>query len=97
MTITDHIGRPLIHSSVTKLSVAGAICYPLWGCLHLQAAYVIYHVGAALEPGMVQRRVFQDASVFWCDGHCRRSDVEYPKQCVGRLQRQTKLMYAGSV
>ena len=61
MTITDHIGRPLTHSSVTKLSVAGAICYALWGCLHLQAAYVVYHVGAALEPGMVQRRVFQDA------------------------------------
>jgi hypothetical protein len=49
------------HSSVTKLSVAGAICYALWGCLHLQAAYLVFRVGAALEPGMVQGRVFQDA------------------------------------
>jgi hypothetical protein len=49
------------HSSMTKLSVAGAICYALWGCLHLQAAYLVFRVGAALEPGMVQGRVFQDA------------------------------------
>jgi hypothetical protein len=49
------------HSSMTKLSVAGAICYALWGCLHLQAAYAVFRVGAALEPGMVQGRVFQDA------------------------------------
>jgi fumarate reductase subunit D len=48
-------------SSVTKLSVVGAICYVLWGCLHLQAAYAVYRVGAALEPGMAQGRVFQDA------------------------------------
>jgi hypothetical protein len=49
------------HSSMTKLSVAGAICYALWGCLHLQAAYLVFRLGAALEPGMVQGRVFQDA------------------------------------
>ena len=61
MTIIDYVGRPLERSSVSKLSVVGAICYALWGCLHLQAAYAVYHVGAALEPGMVQGRVFQDA------------------------------------
>lgn len=59
MTITDR--RPFGHPPMTKLSVAGAICYALWGCLHLQAAYLVYHVGAALEPGMAQGRVFQDA------------------------------------
>jgi hypothetical protein len=61
MTIIDYVGRPLVRSSISKLSVVGAICYALWGCLHLQAAYAVYHVGAALEPGMVQGRVFQDA------------------------------------
>jgi hypothetical protein len=61
MTIIDYVGRSLVRSSVSKLSVVGAICYALWGCLHLQAAYAVYHVGAALEPGMVQGRVFQDA------------------------------------
>jgi hypothetical protein len=61
MTITGHIGQPLERSSVTKLSIAGAICYALWGCLHLSAAYAVYHAGAALESGMVQGRVFQDA------------------------------------
>jgi hypothetical protein len=49
------------HSSMTRLSIAGAICYALWGCLHLQAAYLVFRLGAALEPGMVQGRVFQDA------------------------------------
>jgi hypothetical protein len=61
MTITNETGRSLKRSTVSKLSVAGAICYALWGCLHLQAAYAVYHVGAALEPGMAQGRVFQDA------------------------------------
>src|ERR1700752_4763128 len=53
--------RPMERSSVTKLSIAGAVCYVLWGCLHLQAAYAVYHVGAAMEPGMPQGRVFQHA------------------------------------
>jgi hypothetical protein len=35
------------------MSVAGAISYAIWGLLHLQAAYAVYQVGAALEPGMV--------------------------------------------
>jgi hypothetical protein len=61
MTISNHIGQPLEHSPVTKLSVVGAIFYALWGCLHLQAAYAVYHVGAALAPGMAQGRVFQNA------------------------------------
>ena len=61
MTIIDYVGRPLVRSSISKLSVVGPICYALWGCLHLQAAYAVYHVGVALEPGMVQGRVFQDA------------------------------------
>ena len=61
MTIIDYVGRPLVRSSISKLSVVGAICYAIWGCLHLQAAYAVYHVGAALDPGMVQGRVFQDA------------------------------------
>lgn len=61
MTISNHIGQPLEHSPVTKLSVVGAIFYALWGCLHLQAAYAVYHVGAGLAPGMAQGRVFQNA------------------------------------
>jgi hypothetical protein len=31
------------------------------GGLHLSAAYAVYHVGVALEPGMARGRVFQDA------------------------------------
>lgn len=61
MTIINQVGQPLERASVTKLSIAGAIVYALWGCLHLGAAYAVYHVGAALEPGMVQGRIFQSA------------------------------------
>jgi hypothetical protein len=61
MTVIDRVTSPAGWSPITKLSLAGAICYALWGCLHLQAAYAVYHVGAALEPGMAQGRVFQDA------------------------------------
>jgi hypothetical protein len=61
MTISNTVRRPLKRSSVTTLSLVGAICYALWGCLHLQAAYAVYHVGAALQPGMAQGRVFQDS------------------------------------
>ena len=61
MTVIDRVTSPAGRSSITKLSLAGAICYALWGFLHLQAAYAVYHVGAALEPGMAQGRVFQDA------------------------------------
>ena len=42
-----------------KTSVAGAIAYAIWGFLHVQAAYAVYWVGVALEPGMVRGRVFQ--------------------------------------
>jgi hypothetical protein len=61
MTTADRTITPPVPSSITKLSIAGAICYAIWGCLHLQAAYAVYHVGAALEPGMAQARVFQDS------------------------------------
>lgn len=61
MTTIERSDRPLERSPVTKLSAAGAICYALWGCLHLQAAYAVYHLGGTLDPGMVQARVFQDA------------------------------------
>ena len=59
--MTAMVTSPGERSSITKLSLAGAISYALWGCLHLQAAYAVYRVGAALEPGMAQGRVFQDA------------------------------------
>jgi hypothetical protein len=49
MTITDHAGRPVEHPSVTKLSVVGAICYALWGCLHLQAAYAAASTTATIS------------------------------------------------
>jgi hypothetical protein len=46
---------------VRTLSIAGTICYVLWGFLHLQAGYNVYAIGAPLDSGMVQGRVFQDA------------------------------------
>jgi hypothetical protein len=58
--MTAMVTSPSGRSSITRLSLAGAICYALWGCLHLQAAYAVYRVGVALDPGMAQGRVFQD-------------------------------------
>ena len=47
--------------TITRLTVAGAICYAAWGCLHLMAGYNVYLVGTSIGPGMAQGRIFQDA------------------------------------
>ncbi|MBT3923653.1 MAG: hypothetical protein HOF21_13870 [Nitrospina sp.] len=39
----------------------GSTMYFIWGLLHLKAAFLVYQLGATLEAGMVQGRVFQDA------------------------------------
>ena len=39
----------------------GAVLYLLWGLLHIKAAIATYQLGAMLEPGLVQGRVYQDA------------------------------------
>jgi len=39
----------------------GAALYLLWGVLHVNAAIATYELGATLEPGLVQGRVYQDA------------------------------------
>jgi hypothetical protein len=61
MAAIGRVDSPLGQSSITKLSLAGATCYALWGCLHLMAGYNVYLVGTTLDPGMVRGRVFQDA------------------------------------
>ena len=61
MALSSRIRRlPFERSPISDLSIAGAIWYALWGCLHLYAAVGVYDVGASLEPGMAQGRVFQD-------------------------------------
>jgi hypothetical protein len=37
----------------------GAIFYVIWGLLHFVAAYRIYELGTAQDPGSVQARLFQ--------------------------------------
>jgi len=39
----------------------GAALYLLWGVLHVKAAIATYQLGATLDPGLVQGRVYQDA------------------------------------
>ena len=39
----------------------GAVLYLVWGLLHINAAIATYQLGATLEPGLVQGRVYQDA------------------------------------
>ena len=43
------------------LARTGAVLYFVWGILHIVAAYKVYLLGASLEQGMVQARVYQDA------------------------------------
>lgn len=40
----------------------GAVFYVLWGLLHYTATYNVYQIGLGVPPGMVQGRLFQDAS-----------------------------------
>jgi hypothetical protein len=61
MTVASRTAPSFHRTAITKLSLAGAIAYALWGCLHLEAAYAVYRLGAGLDPGMTQGRVFQDA------------------------------------
>jgi len=39
----------------------GAAIYVLWAVLHIKASISTYQLGATLEPGLVQGRVYQDA------------------------------------
>jgi hypothetical protein len=43
---------------VAKLA---AIAYVVWGLLHLQAAFLVYKLGASLDAGMVHGRMLQHA------------------------------------
>ena len=40
----------------------GAIFYTLWALLHFKAAHAVYSLAATLDAGMIQARLFQDAS-----------------------------------
>lgn len=40
----------------------GAIFYVIWGVLHLIAAQNVFTLGQSLEEGMVQGRIYQDAT-----------------------------------
>ncbi len=39
---------------ITKLSVAGATCYAIWGCLHIYGGYNVFMLGDSVDPGMVR-------------------------------------------
>ena len=39
----------------------GAVLYILWGLLHIFAALQVFKLGAKLEKGMVQGRIYQNA------------------------------------
>ncbi len=43
------------------LAKLGAVLYAVWGLLHLVAALAVYQLGASLDPGIVQGRLFQSA------------------------------------
>jgi hypothetical protein len=51
--------RVAMKGRITKLSVAGAACYAIWGCLHVYAGYNVFMLGDSVDPGMVRGRLHQ--------------------------------------
>jgi hypothetical protein len=51
--------KKLMDSRITKLSIAGAACYAIWGCLHINAGYNVFMLGDSVDPGMVRGRLHQ--------------------------------------
>jgi len=45
----------------TLVSRIGAVCYAIWGILHLQAAQKVYVLAATMTSGMAQGRLYQSA------------------------------------
>lgn len=39
----------------------GAVCYVLWGLIHINAARLVYMLAESVDPGMVQARLYQNA------------------------------------
>ena len=39
----------------------GAVCYVIWGLLHVNSAYMQYQFGSSLEAGMAHGRVIQNS------------------------------------
>ncbi len=46
---------------MNKWAKIGAVCYVVWGLLHINAARLVYALGQSVDPGMVQARLFQNA------------------------------------
>ena len=44
-----------------KFAKIGAVLYILWGILHTRAAYDEFLLGATVEPGLVQGKLYQGA------------------------------------
>jgi len=55
----ERYGFRLMDSRITKLSIAGAICYAVWGCLHIHAGYNVFLLGDSVDPGIVRGRLHQ--------------------------------------
>jgi len=39
----------------------GAVCYVLWGLVHYDAVYKVYHIALGVPPSMVRGRLLQNA------------------------------------
>lgn len=51
------------HLEPEKAAKIGAVCYVLWGVIHLFVAYNIFALGGTRQPGsVVQARIWQDAA-----------------------------------
>ena len=48
-----------MNGRITKLSVAGAACYAIWGCLHIYGGYNVFMLGDLVDSCIVRGRLHQ--------------------------------------
>jgi hypothetical protein len=48
---------------ITALSIVGAACYAVWGCLHMYAGYNAFLLGDLVDPGMVRGACIKAAGI----------------------------------
>ena len=81
---------------IRKMSIAGAACYSIWGCLHIYAGYGVFMLGDSVDPGMCADACIKAAGIFFFRSrrHSRCPNVEHSQQQVGLLDQSGLLALA---
>jgi hypothetical protein len=50
---------------ITKLSVAGATCYAIWGCLRIYGRYNVFMLGDSTDPARCGGACIKAAGIYF--------------------------------